>query len=288
MDWIKRIFGCCISLFIMGIFSGCASPPASVDQRISEYEVHRPGVYIVYRPAVQLGKTFDSARKELTEILISESKPIVVDNSLPVHVLRPLSGYSISEKMLELQISTGEIILPYEELSQYPLLIYMIQKGTPDTRYNIYFENRVSFFFGDDDLPAAKRFADALLFMQQSPQREQERQLALFEPIAARYRESKIKPRISEEQRRSIVQANALNQRKDYAGAIALYSNAVELDPVSYPAAYFNLALLSAQMKRFYPAITYMKQYLLLEPEANDTRSAQDKIYEWELMLGRQ
>lgn len=28
-----------------------------------------------------------------------------------------------------------------------------------------------------------------------------------------------------------------------------------------------------------------MKQYLLLEPEAKDARSAQDKIYEWELMI---
>ncbi|KJS33106.1 MAG: hypothetical protein VR64_04210 [Desulfatitalea sp. BRH_c12] len=285
MDWIKRLFGCCICLFIMVIFSGCASPPAAVDQRLSEYEVLRPGVYIAYRPAVQPGTTFDSAKKELAEILTSKSKPIVVDNSLPVHVLRPLLGHSISEKMLELQISTGKIILPFEDLAYYPLLIALIQEGTPATVYNIYFENRVSFFFGDDDLPAAKRFADALLFMKQSPQREQERQLALFEPIAARYRESKVKPQMSEEQRRSIVQANALNQQKDYAGAIALYYKAVELDPASYPAAYFNLALLSAQMKRFYPAITYMKQYLLLEPEAKDARSAQDKIYEWELML---
>jgi hypothetical protein len=30
-----------------------------------------------------------------------------------------------------------------------------------------------------------------------------------------------------------------------------------------------------------------MKHYLLLEPQAKDARSAQDKIYEWELMLGK-
>ncbi|RJQ83270.1 MAG: tetratricopeptide repeat protein [Desulfobacteraceae bacterium] len=285
MDWVERIFGCCICIFIMGVFSGCASPPAVVDRRLSEYEVLRPGVYIVYRPAVRPGTTFDSAKKELAEILTSESKPIVVDNSLPVHVLRPLLGHSISEKMLELQISTGKIILPFEELAQYPLLIAMIQEGTPATLYNIYFENRVSFFFGDDDLPAAKRFADALLFMKQSPQIEKERQLALFEPIAARYRESKIKPQMSEEQRRLIVQANALNQKKEYGKAIEQYSKAIALDPTSYPAAYFNLALLSAQENKPLEAIFFMKHYLLLTPEAKDARSAQDKIYEWELML---
>ena len=44
------------------------------------------------------------------------------------------------------------------------------------------------------------------------------------------------------------------------------------------------MALLSAQMQRFKPAIAYMKQYLLLAPDAKDARGGQDKIYEWELM----
>jgi tetratricopeptide (TPR) repeat protein len=92
---------------------------------------------------------------------------------------------------------------------------------------------------------------------------------------------------VSEEQRRYIVQANVLSQEKDYGKAIELYLKAVELDSVSYPAAYFNLALLSAQMNRFTSAISCMKQYLLLEPGAQDARSAQDKIYEWELRAGK-
>jgi hypothetical protein len=28
-----------------------------------------------------------------------------------------------------------------------------------------------------------------------------------------------------------------------------------------------------------------MKKYLLIEPDASDARSAQDKIYEWEIMM---
>ena len=78
-----------------------------------------------------------------------------------------------------------------------------------------------------------------------------------------------------------------MKQEKDYAGAIDLYRKAIELDPMNYPAAYFNMALLSAQEKRFYSAIRYMKQYLLLVPDAKDARSVQDKIYEWELMMKR-
>ena len=83
---------------------------------------------------------------------------------------------------------------------------------------------------------------------------------------------------MSEEQRRSIVQANALVQDKEYQKAIDRYLVALDLDPVSYPAAYFNLALLYAQTGRFKSAIATMQQYLLLGPAAADARSAQDKI----------
>ena len=121
--------------------------------------------------------------------------------------------------------------------------------------------------------------------MQQWERKAQEQQLALFESKASQYRALKVKPQVSEEQRKYIVQANALSQQKEYADAVDLYRKAVEVDPTSYPGAYFNMALLSAQTNRFSVAITYMKQYLLLVPDAKDARSAQDKIYEWELMI---
>jgi tetratricopeptide (TPR) repeat protein len=109
-------------------------------------------------------------------------------------------------------------------------------------------------------------------------------QLILFEPIAAQYRALKVKPPMSEEQRKYIVQANSFNQQKKYDKAIELYNKAIELDQTAFPAAYSNLALLSAQLHKFNTAIYYMKKYLLLEPDASDARGAQDKIYEWEIM----
>jgi tetratricopeptide (TPR) repeat protein len=109
--------------------------------------------------------------------------------------------------------------------------------------------------------------------------------LVLFEPIAEQYRSLKIKPSISEEQRKYIVQANGFNEQKIYQKAIEFYKKAIEVDQTSYPAAYSNLALLSAQLTEFVAAIYYMKKYLMLEPEADDSRSCQDKIYEWEIMI---
>lgn len=116
---------------------------------------------------------------------------------------------------------------------------------------------------------------------------EQKSRLILFETVAAEYRALKVKPPISEEQRKYIVQANSFNEKKIYNEAIRLYEQALAVDQTSYPAAYSNLALLSAQVKNYDDAIYNMKKYLLLVPDASDARGAQDKIYEWEAEIAR-
>jgi tetratricopeptide (TPR) repeat protein len=141
--------------------------------------------------------------------------------------------------------------------------------------------NDISFFF--ETLEDAANFADNLYFIQQQLKQTVDGRFDQFEARAAQYRELKVKPVVSETQRKFIVQANSMTQSKDYAKAVELYLKAVDVDPVAYPAAYFNLAMLSAQLKKYPRAIAYMKKYLLLVPGAEDARSAQDKIYEWEV-----
>jgi len=106
-----------------------------------------------------------------------------------------------------------------------------------------------------------------------------------FKPIAEKYRSLTEKPPVSEDQRRYIVQANGFNEQKNYGKAIELYIKAIKLDQSAYPAAYSNLAMLSAQIDKFDAAIYYMKKYLMLEPESPDARGAQDKIYLWEAKI---
>jgi tetratricopeptide (TPR) repeat protein len=110
-------------------------------------------------------------------------------------------------------------------------------------------------------------------------------ELLQFEAVAAQYRTLKTKPSVSEEQRKFIVQANMFGERKDYGRAIELYDKVIEINPTSYPEAYYNMALLKAQINRFIDAIYYMNKYLLLVPDSKEARSAQDKIYEWEAFL---
>lgn len=130
----------------------------------------------------------------------------------------------------------------------------------------------------------AQRIADDLFFIQQNTMLHKQEKEAAFQEKAAAYRSLKLKPAMSEEQRKFVVQANAFNERKEYTKAIAFFQKAIEVDPVSYPPAYSNLALLSARIRLYKPAVRYMKQYLLLEPDAKDARGGQDKIYEWEAM----
>ena len=133
------------------------------------------------------------------------------------------------------------------------------------------------------NLGRLEELRENLIVMQNLARRKRyDAQLILFKPIAARYRELKVKPPVSEEQRKFIVQANSFNEKKMYVQAIQLYGKAIEVDQTAYPAGYSNLALLLAQINSYDAAIYYMKKYLLLEPEGSDARSAQDKIYEWE------
>lgn len=131
-----------------------------------------------------------------------------------------------------------------------------------------------------------KKLADYLCYFQhQYSIQRYDSMLNAFKPMAAAYCALSEKPAVKEEQRKFLVQANVFNEQKMYEKAIDFYIKAIETDPTGFPAAYSNLALLSAQVSQFDAAIHYMKRYLLLEPEAAEIRSAQDKIYEWEILM---
>lgn len=84
-----------------------------------------------------------------------------------------------------------------------------------------------------------------------------------------------------EELRRYQVQVeNALKENRAL-DAVLINRTALEKVP-AWPQGHFNLSLLYEGLE-FYPeAITEMRRYLYLLPNAPDARAAQDKIYEWE------
>lgn len=139
------------------------------------------------------------------------------------------------------------------------------------------------------DKELTKCVFDELGFIQREMRkRYEDGEMADFLPHLAEYRALKTKPAVSEAQRKFIVQANSWSEKKRYDMALEVYKQALGVDPFSYPAAYYNMALLYAQEGEYMAAIVSMKKYLLLVPEAGDARTAQDKIYEWEGTAGVQ
>jgi tetratricopeptide (TPR) repeat protein len=319
---VKRVlvFGACI---FMAAFAGCATPGTEDISTVTVNPGAPPWPGNKYSPKLPSGiGTLDDAKKDLAELLrtksVDEGAGVRYFGQLDLN--RPANQNNLTEYVKRVEaymlirdvrgefkylLPRGGITVLRDRISVNPAftLFYTdllgshitveksrdekIRYSWPDMNGNIVDESiageyankyrplyqrpymihcsgLISFFLKNQT--DAEKFADDLFFIQQALQKEDNERRALFESKAAQYRGLAIKPPVSEEQRRYIVQANVLSQQKDYAGA------------------YFNLALLSAQLRRFESAISYMKQYLSLVPDAKDARSAQDKIYEWEIV----
>jgi tetratricopeptide (TPR) repeat protein len=237
---------------------------------------------------------------------ISEAKTNLADilmetGNLNHPKLIHINGYgnprvvSVFEDRFEMMVNPQNITYYFSDLCNYTIQIIQI-KHPATTNYEAYsnFEIRLGkleFFiqrnFSEASFLNFKKLADYLFYFQhQANIKLYDSLLVQFKPIAAQYSALKAKPTVSEEQRKYIVQANGYNELKNYTKAIELYRKAVETDQTAYPAAFSNLALLSAQLNESDAAIYYMKKYLMLEPDATDARNALDKIYLWEARQG--
>ncbi len=256
---------CCISLcfIMMTVLAGCAGSGS-----------------VVYRPVIQPDKTFVAAVQELQNAARSRK---FVETTGPWTPVRNVTNITVYEDGIsKWEFDPGPRFKAVEISLVSPERDFAVNEWGPS--WKITFPH----FMIAGSLPELKKAADNLYCIQKTLENLPEKlnkELVLFEPIAAEYRSLRAKPQITEEQRRLIVQANAYNQRKDFAGAIGLYNKTLKHDPVSYPEAYFNLALLHEQQRLYAFAINYMKKYLMLVPDAKDARGAQDKIYEWETMI---
>lgn len=129
-------------------------------------------------------------------------------------------------------------------------------------------------------------FADALYYMQYQFSRKYFiEETKKFEQVAAEYHKLKEKPGITEDQRKYFVQGNAMAEAMNVRKGIELYNKALALNPVAYPAGYYNLAFMAALISNYPLAVCSMEKYLMLVPDADDAREAHDKIYEWEAFI---
>jgi tetratricopeptide (TPR) repeat protein len=254
----------------------------------------------IYYP--KLSKNLDEAKTTIARIL--NDKCITVYDSANVKI--KYKNASVFDDRIELTLKTGIKTIYFSTLfGEYDIKVnsrYTIYGDNDRDDYydqisglrNILIEKNDSAFFGmkfhnPSQFPVCdKDLADALYFIQQKVYTQRyDNLLTAFKPLAEKYIALSVKPSMQEEQRKLIVKANFFNQQKEYEKAIEQYEKAIEIDQTAYPAAYNNLALLFAQVHSFNTAIYYMNKYLLLGPEAQDARAAQDKIYEWEAGINK-
>jgi tetratricopeptide (TPR) repeat protein len=102
-----------------------------------------------------------------------------------------------------------------------------------------------------------------------------------FQEVVAKYRAANPKPQLPEEARKFKVQAEFAVQEMQFDKAVDLYGKALDIAPW-WPRGHFDRAFILGETKKYREAMSEMKRYLLLVPDAPDTRATQDLIYQWE------
>lgn len=101
-----------------------------------------------------------------------------------------------------------------------------------------------------------------------------------FEAEAKKYREAETKPDLPESAREFKVRAESAVKEKRFLDAVEAFDRALQVAPW-WPQGHFNAALILSELKVYGLAIDEMQRYLLLTPDAENARQAQDKIYDW-------
>ena len=96
-----------------------------------------------------------------------------------------------------------------------------------------------------------------------------------------KYRDASRRPALPADVLKYKTQAEFAVKNWRFVEAIQPYQRATTVAPW-WPDGYFNLALVCAELGLYPEAVTYMKYYLLLAPDAPNARAAQNRIYEWE------
>jgi tetratricopeptide (TPR) repeat protein len=276
MDMAKRILRFSVCMFIVAALSGCAALKTNMHED-------------VYHPEIKPEATWETAVSDLLNTL-HENQLVFLDLSTQY---QEATGRVVAAVKCDIDNNTialrfqsdGRLILQF---AFYRLLGYtLVVKPSPGNGIpSLVLPDLMTLRFSKMD--DAKTVANALYFIQQDLDTYRSRldkQLKDFYPLAAEYRTLQVKPGLSEAQRGLMAEADAQHAQKQYFNARQKYREAIELDRTSCPEAYRKLALLEAQINLPFAAVTYMKQYLLLVPDAKDAGISKDKIDEWQNLM---
>lgn len=178
-----------------------------------------------------------------------------------------------------------------ENRSPKSLLVAQVEPGTIKvertgvraTEYSVFVKGFAQVFWPSEE--PAREFADAIYalarYARGASAPVDATAEAEFAKAAARYRETSTKPELPEAARKFRIQAEAALRDKEFDDAAEFYAEALKQAPW-WPEGRFNRALILSELGEYDEAISEMKKYLALAPDAPNARATQDKIYEWE------
>lgn len=242
------------------------------------------GEYVYYYPKLSKNNPpFDKVKANLSEALKGLGQIYDAKNKKEINI-KDIKQIQVLDDRIEVEAKSkkNNLTLYFSKLIDSTMIFYTYKNSW----HNVYFPSLAGFVFFD--INKAQSLADNIYSIQYSLiNKRRDSLITIFKPLAEKYRSLAEKPKVSEDQRKLFIQADNLNQQKKYFDAIKTYNNAILIDKTAFPSAYSNVALLYAQINFFDYAILCMKEYLMLEPNAPDARSAQDKIYVWEGLIGK-
>ena len=130
------------------------------------------------------------------------------------------------------------------------------------------------------DGTTAQRFAEAfnrLVYAAHHPNNEAN----AFSALAKAWRANPIKPPLTDEADRERILAENSIKEKNLDSAVEHYESALEIQP-TWPAGWFNLAVIYGEQNSYADASDAMKHYLELVPDASDAQAARAQMIIWE------
>lgn len=158
---------------------------------------------------------------------------------------------------------------------------YLVSVG--DTIVNK--ENPWGYYLYWRALTAATNFVEAIKAIRYGSSKglltDDEVAFAEFKKQAKVWHSSPVKPPLPDQVQRFRVLAEDAVRNKDLEKAADCYEKGLDIYPL-WPEGQFNAALICGEVGMYAKAITHMKRYLELSPDAKDAKAAQEKIYVWE------
>jgi len=229
------------------------------------------------REAAPMGRA--AAKAYLTEYFSRRPQALSCGLTVISARVRRITAAEISETGIAMTCDNGaqHVITFLEAPNAFVVLAWSRDANQRDIYVGTSPSTLGGFQFGDVDEPA--RFVEAWAGLQRAPPLDPATDTAFQ---AALHQASSADR--TEDQRRAQVRAEAFVGAGRAADALQVYQTELAISP-GWAFGHYNAALVAAELHNYTLAITEMRRYLYLQPNASDARTAQDQIYRWEALL---